>query len=72
LQWSECGPVKLGSADGDAAFLMKNAQKSSSLCRLRPAVAQRQLLCVDGRQFKKKGVEVNYGLHPVAGRLPGH
>jgi NAD(P) transhydrogenase subunit beta len=65
-------PVKQGSAD-DAAFIMKNAPRSSSC----PATAWRwrrrsTSLREMADKLKKEGVEVKYAIHPVAGRMPGH
>ncbi len=64
--------VKAGSAD-DASFIMENAQSVIIVPGYGMAVAQaqhavRELYDV----LTKKGVEVRFAIHPVAGRMPGH
>src|SRR6202166_944403 len=69
---AEQRPVKLGSAD-DAAYIMKNAQKVIIVPGYGMAVAQAQhALREMAEKLKKEGVEVKYGIHPGAARLPGH
>lgn len=57
----------------DAAVLLSYSQKVYIIPGYGLAVAQAQHLCHElDLLLSGKGVEVKYGIHPVAGRMPGH
>ena len=57
----------------DAAMLMSYATKVMIVPGYGLAVAQAQHACHElEKVLTEKGVEVNYAIHPVAGRMPGH
>ncbi len=57
----------------DTAVLMAYAQKVMIIPGYGLAVAQAQHACHElEKVLEDKGVEVSYGIHPVAGRMPGH
>lgn len=57
----------------DSAVLMAYASKVMIIPGYGLAVAQAQHVCHElEKVLQDKGVEVCYGIHPVAGRMPGH
>jgi NAD(P) transhydrogenase subunit beta len=57
----------------DTAVLMAYSQKIMIIPGYGLAVAQAQHICSELENIlESKGVEVLYGIHPVAGRMPGH
>jgi NAD(P) transhydrogenase subunit beta len=57
----------------DTATLMAYASKVMIIPGYGLAVAQAQHTCHElEKVLNEKGVEVSYGIHPVAGRMPGH
>ncbi len=57
----------------DAAVAMAYANKVMIVPGYGLAVAQAQHVCHElEKQLEERGVEVNYAIHPVAGRMPGH
>ena len=57
----------------DAAVLLSYSQKVFIIPGYGLAVAQAQHLCHElDNLLASKGVEVKYGIHPIAGHMPGH
>jgi len=57
----------------DAAMVMSYANKVMIVPGYGLAVAQAQHICHELEKIlEEKGVTVNYAIHPVAGRMPGH
>ncbi|WP_395804162.1 NAD(P)(+) transhydrogenase (Re/Si-specific) subunit beta [Daejeonella sp.] len=57
----------------DSAVVMAYAKKVMIVPGYGLAVAQAQHVCHElEKLLSDKGVEVNYAIHPVAGRMPGH
>jgi NAD(P) transhydrogenase subunit beta len=68
----EVRPVKSGSPD-DVAILLNYAQRVVIVPGFGLAVAQAQHTVRElADLLAERGVEVAYGIHPVAGRMPGH
>ena len=64
--------VKSGGAD-DAAFVACNAETVEIVPGYGLAVARAQHAVKElATKLIKKGVNVKYAIHPVAGRMPGH
>jgi NAD(P) transhydrogenase subunit beta len=66
------GHVRSGSAD-DVGVMLAYAKEVIIVPGYGMAVAQAQHSVRElAAQLEKKGVEVKYAIHPVAGRMPGH
>ncbi len=66
------GKIKATSAD-EAAMLFDNARRVVFVPGYGMAVAQAQHAVRDlSNLLESKGIEVEFGIHPVAGRMPGH
>jgi len=58
---------------GDTAIMLKYSHKVMIVPGYGLAVAQAQHACHElENMLEKEGVKVGYGIHPVAGRMPGH
>ena len=69
---AELRPVKSGSPD-DVAILLNYAQRVVIVPGFGLAVAQAQHTVRElADLLASKGIDVAYGIHPVAGRMPGH
>jgi NAD(P) transhydrogenase subunit beta len=69
---TEVRPVKSGSPD-DVAILLNYAQRVVIVPGFGLAVAQAQHTVRElADLLASKGIDVAYGIHPVAGRMPGH
>jgi NAD(P) transhydrogenase subunit beta len=65
-------PVRSGSAD-DVAILLNYARRVVIVPGFGLAVAQAQHTVRELADLMiSKGIDVAYGIHPVAGRMPGH
>ncbi len=66
------GKIKSTSAD-EVAMILETAERVVVVPGYGLAVAQAQHAVRDlGNALAKRGIEVEYGIHPVAGRMPGH
>jgi NAD(P) transhydrogenase subunit beta len=66
------GRVKSTSAE-EAAMILESARSVTIVPGYGMAVAQAQHAVRDlANKLKAKGVKILYGIHPVAGRMPGH
>ncbi len=66
------GKVRSTSAD-DVAMLLESAERVAIVPGYGLAVAQAQHAVRDlARRLEDRGTEVVFGIHPVAGRMPGH
>lgn len=66
------GDVKETTAN-DTAILMRYAASVMIIPGYGMAVAQAQKVCKElDNSLTERGVAVNYAIHPVAGRMPGH
>ena len=70
---SETGGAYKEISMSDAAMVMSYANKVIIVPGYGLAVAQAQHICHELEKIlEAKGVEVQYAIHPVAGRMPGH
>ncbi|MCY4420642.1 MAG: Re/Si-specific NAD(P)(+) transhydrogenase subunit beta [Gammaproteobacteria bacterium] len=69
---TEEGEVTSTSAE-EVALVLKDASRVIFVPGYGMAVAQAQQIVSEiTKKLRSKGVEVRFGIHPVAGRLPGH
>lgn len=69
---ADARPVRSGSPE-DAGVLLSFASRVVIIPGYGLAVAQAQHVLRElGEELEKKGIEVVYAIHPVAGRMPGH
>ena len=66
------GKIRSTSPD-DVAMLLESAERVAIVPGYGMAVAQAQHAVRDlSRRLQDRGIEVVFGIHPVAGRMPGH
>jgi len=69
---ADARPVRSGSPE-DAGVLLSFASRVAIIPGYGLAVAQAQHVLRElAEELEKKGIEVFYAIHPVAGRMPGH
>lgn len=70
---SDEGKIAKEISSYDAAVMMNYASSVVFVPGYGLAVAQAQKICKElDEQLSANGVDVNYAIHPVAGRMPGH